>query len=283
MFFVEAIQLLTTYVLSNGVALDLVTLNPDGSESVNGDALARVFALYGVIILTTLTATVLLTGMLTAVVGPAVLGQRVTPGAAWQQARALLWRLIGAAVAVFALTVGAVVVCALPGILILLVGAAAGGGGLADLGAVLAVIGALGGVVLAIYIHVSLVFTTPIVMLEKQGVRDALRRSRTLVAGSWWRVLGITVLAGFIAQVVAGVIGLPFSIAGAFQSFSTFSDSSDVDYSFTTLLLSGIGGLLGSTISRPFAAGVGALLYVDQRIRREALDLTLQQAASPQS
>jgi hypothetical protein len=282
MFVVEAIQLVTTYILANGVALDLVSLNPDGTESLNGDALARVLALYGVIFLTTLTATVLLTGMLTAVVGPAVLGQRVTPGAAWQQARALMWRLLGAAGAVFGLTVGAVIVCALPGILILLVGAAAGGG-LADLGAVLTVIGGLGGVVLAIYIHVSLEFTTPIVMLEKQGVRDALRRSRSLVSGSWWRVLGITVLAGFIAQVVAGVIGLPFSIAGAFQSFSTFSDSSDVDYSFTTLLLSGIGGLLGATISRPFAAGVGALLYVDQRMRREALDLTLQQAAQPQS
>jgi hypothetical protein len=94
-------------------------------------------------------------------------------------------------------------------------------------------------------------------------------------------VLGITLLASIIAQVIASVISFPFGLVGAIHSFSTFSSGdTSPHFTFTDLLLSGIGGLLGSTISRPFAAGVAALLYVDQRMRREALDFTLQQAAA---
>jgi len=37
--------------------------------------------------------------------------------------------------------------------------------------------------------------------------------------------------------------------------------------------------LLSSIITLPFLAGVTSLLYIDRRIRREALDLELQRAA----
>jgi hypothetical protein len=37
--------------------------------------------------------------------------------------------------------------------------------------------------------------------------------------------------------------------------------------------------LLTSIITLPFLAGVTSLLYIDRRIRREALDLELQRAA----
>ena len=41
-----------------------------------------------------------------------------------------------------------------------------------------------------------------------------------------------------------------------------------------------MGGLVAGTIVRPFSAGVAALLYIDRRMRAEALDLTLARAAA---
>ena len=54
---------------------------------------------------------------------------------------------------------------------------------------------------------------------------------------------------------------------------------STADFGWTFLIISGIGSVIVSTITYPISAGVTALLYIDQRIRREALDLELARAA----
>ncbi len=43
-----------------------------------------------------------------------------------------------------------------------------------------------------------------------------------------------------------------------------------------------IGSVIGATLTMPVKAGVTVLLYIDQRIRREALDLELARAAGVQ-
>jgi hypothetical protein len=43
-------------------------------------------------------------------------------------------------------------------------------------------------------------------------------------------------------------------------------------------VISALGALIASTITTPFQAGVTGLLYFDQRMRREGLDITLQRA-----
>jgi hypothetical protein len=40
-----------------------------------------------------------------------------------------------------------------------------------------------------------------------------------------------------------------------------------------------VGTILANTVTLPFAAAVAVLVYVDQRMRREALDLELARAA----
>ena len=47
-------------------------------------------------------------------------------------------------------------------------------------------------------------------MLEKVGIREALRRSGVLVRGSFWRIFGILLLAAVIAQVIGSVLQVPF-------------------------------------------------------------------------
>ena len=57
------------------------------------------------------------------------------------------------------------------------------------------------------------------------------------------------------------------------------SSTGTADYGTGSLILVAIGGLLSSTITAPISAGISALLYIDQRMRREGLDLSLAQAA----
>jgi hypothetical protein len=46
--------------------------------------------------------------------------------------------------------------------------------------------------------------------------------------------------------------------------------------------ISAIGSIVAATCTRPISAGVTVLLYTDMRIRREGLDIALNQAAQAQ-
>ena len=114
-------------------------------------------------------------------------------------------------------------------------------------------------------------------MLERQGARAALRRSRRLVSGSFWRIFGIWALTQILVVIVGGVLSLPFgAMALALQGFDTQANP----FALAPLTLNTLGSILGGTVTYPFAAAVTALAYVDQRMRREGLDLALARAAA---
>jgi hypothetical protein len=48
------------------------------------------------------------------------------------------------------------------------------------------------------------------------------------------------------------------------------------------IIVSAIGGIIVGSITRPVLAGVTVLLYLDMRMRKEGLDLVLQNAAQNQ-
>jgi hypothetical protein len=126
---------------------------------------------------------------------------------------------------------------------------------------------------------------SPALMLEKQSVPKSLGRSAKLVRGSWWRVFGIQLLATIIANIIASIIVIPFTFLAAALSgdgIGGFLDSGSGDLGWTFLVVSGIGSVIGSMLTFPITAGVSVLLYIDQRIRREALDLDLARAAGVQ-
>src|SRR6266487_2307069 len=76
----------------------------------------------------------------------------------------------------------------------------------------LAALGAIAGIVLTIWFAIMFRMTGPAVVLEREGPVRALKRSWRLVRGSFWRVLGISLLAGLIVVVTAGVLQIPFSV-----------------------------------------------------------------------
>jgi hypothetical protein len=63
------------------------------------------------------------------------------------------------------------------------------------------------------------------------------------------------------------------------SSESVFGDPIRGDLTVTGYIVQAIGSLLATAISTPIVSGAVVLLYVDLRIRREGLDVTLAEAA----
>ncbi|KOU76412.1 membrane protein [Streptomyces sp. MMG1533] len=225
----------------------------------------------------TLIGTVIATALLTTVTSRAVLGRPVTTGEAWRDARPQVLKLLGLILLLMLIAVGIVLVGVLPGILVAVSGEAGAG-------AAVAVLGGLGAGVVAVWLMMRFSLASPALMLEKQGIVKSMSRSAKLVRGSWWRVFGIQLLAGIIANIMAAIVVLPFTfLAAAFSGdgFTGFMEGTG-DLGWTFLIISGIGSVIGSMITFPITAGVTVLLYIDQRIRREGLDLELARAAGVQ-
>ncbi|MEW2445947.1 glycerophosphoryl diester phosphodiesterase membrane domain-containing protein [Streptomyces parvulus] len=268
-------------VLLQGLVLDnsgTEALNdPDASLSELGDALTETSINSGAVFLISLIGTVVATALLTTVTSRAVLGRPVTTGEAWRDARPQVLKLFGLIVLLMLIVAGIILVGMAPG---LLVTATAGGGA----GVALTVLGFIAAGVVAVWLMVRFSLASPALMLEKQGIRKAMSRSAKLVRGSWWRVFGIQLLATVIANVVASIIVIPFAFLAAAvggDGVSGFLEGTG-DVGWTFLVVSGIGSVIGSMITFPITAGVAVLLYIDQRIRREALDLELARAAGTQ-
>ena len=211
-----------------------------------------------------LLTTALLTGILTAVVGKAVLGQPLDVRAAWQEVRPRLLKLVAVSVLIALITAVAAAVGVTVGVAL----TAVGGPGFALLGVPLALAGILG----AVYLAVRLSLAPCALVLERIGVRQSLRRSWALVKGDWWRVFGISLLTLVIAGFVTLLIQLPFELVGGGLDGDALATRA--------LVFSAIGGIVASTLIQPFSAGVRALLYVDRRMRAEGLDVALAAAAS---
>ncbi|MER7753094.1 hypothetical protein [Kitasatospora sp. NPDC097643] len=218
----------------------------------------------------------LATALLTMVVSRAVLGQSATAGDAWRDARPRLLSVLGLTVITLAM---------FPGVLLLgfapFFGYTMAGANEPATTALLALVGLLTFPV-GFWLWIRFSLAAPALMLEKQGVMTALSRSRRLVRGSWWRIFGISLLGVVLTFIVSMIIAIPFRIVAMLLGFSDFQRQvldGAADTSTATLVTTAIAGIIAATVTIPFKAALDVLIYVDQRIRREALDIELARAA----
>ncbi|MEV7420585.1 glycerophosphoryl diester phosphodiesterase membrane domain-containing protein [Streptomyces sp. NPDC089919] len=255
--------------LVQGLALDDLdagSTGPDASLSDVVDSLSSSLAGSAIAQVITLIGTILATAMLTMVFSRAVLGKSTTVAAAWQESRPRLLRLTGLTLLLTLLTAGILTVGVLPGAL-------TGSWPLIALGFLVAL-------PVAIWLYIRFSLASPALMLEKQTIRTALTRSARLVKGAWWRIFLITVLTAIITAIVTGIIVFPFTLMGMVfsgEGSAILNGTAELGWGF--LIVSGIGAVVALTITMPISAGVTVMLYIDQRIRREALDLELTRAA----
>jgi hypothetical protein len=212
---------------------------------------------------------ILLSGMLTVVVGRAVFGTSITIGEAWQRLRGRLWALIGFAVLE---GLGAAVVFGIGFGIVIGVGLAANGVAAALVGIPLG----LAMIALLVYLGTMLGFTPSIIVLERLDMVAAIKRSFKLVRNDFWRVFGIWLLSQIVAALIAAAVSVPFSFGGQILLVS----ASSMVVALIALALLSVGSAIGQIITAPFTAGVVVLLYTDRRIRAEAFDLVLHTGAA---
>ncbi|MFB6826045.1 glycerophosphoryl diester phosphodiesterase membrane domain-containing protein [Streptomyces virginiae] len=249
--------------------LDDITFaaNPDAGPEEVLDSLGSTLGASAVIQFIQALGTIVVTAMLTMVFSRAVLGQQSSVSGAWREARPQLLRLIGLTLllALGAVLLGAVLI--LPGALTDNIG--------------LALLGVFVWLPLLIWLGIKFSLASPALMLEKSSVFKAFARSSKLVKNTWWRIFGITILTTVIAFFISAMIVAPFQILSllAFSGgFDALEDGTGMN-TWGALIAPAIGLIIAQTIVMPFQSGVTVLLYVDQRIRREGLDLELARAA----
>ncbi|MGW6919041.1 DUF7847 domain-containing protein [Kitasatospora sp. NPDC054939] len=220
-----------------------------------------------------LVLTVFATALLTMVVSRAVLGRSATIGDAWRDARPRLLQLTGLTLLTALILFGVILLGFSPAL-----GYALAGAGEPAITALLIVVGLLS-IPVAVWLWIQLSLAAPALMLEKQGVLTALSRSRRLVRGSWWRLFGLNVVTQVMVALAAFIIAIPFTVIGTVIGYDDLMDASTDALPVPVLIGAAIAGVISATVTIPFTGTIGVLLYIDQRIRREALDIELARAA----
>ena len=211
----------------------------------------------------------LVTGLIAHVTHEAAAGRKIGLGDAWAMTRGSRWRLVALVLLVAlvsvvggGLWVGSIALLAVAGV-----------------GTALVVTyGVLSGLVVAVvsvflYVRVVLL-AAPALVLEAVGVRAALARSWRLTRGQFWRVLGIALLTSVVVAVAGFVVALPVGVLTQVLAF--------VSPEYALLLVvagQAVGTVLATAFTSPFTAVVTTLQYLDQRMRKEAYDVTLMSRA----
>ncbi|QYG92387.1 hypothetical protein HC251_07990 [Iamia sp. SCSIO 61187] len=132
----------------------------------------------------------------------------------------------------------------------------------------LTTVGGLVGLLLCIAPYVWLLgiwaVAVPALLVEEVGPLRALGRSRELVRGRFWPVLGTVLLASLLVSVLQGILVAPVIVLQLMESSFLL-----------TSVLTGIAQLLGSALTLPYTAAVTAVIYFDLRVRKEGYDLEL--------
>jgi hypothetical protein len=234
------------------------TIDETTSPGEVGALLGGTLAVIGIGLAIVLVSRVFLTGFITLVVGKAVLGQPATFGEVWARVRPRLLPLLG-------LTL----LYPLAGMALLVP--------VALLGLAAPPVAVLAYIVVAAWLYVLFSLASPAFVLEDARVGRAFARSRQLVRGSWWRVFGILLLAAVIAFVISLIIGVPFELAAG--GLDQVTSAEPVAPTGRYLVVTTIGAIIASTITEPFVVAVTVLLYTDQRMRREGMDIELARMA----
>ncbi|CND89920.1 transmembrane protein [Mycobacterium tuberculosis] len=208
----------------------------------------------------------LMAGLVAPILGRELVGMPMAPRQAWRDARPRLGRLAGTAAAVMGVSLGALLLPAVPFFALIAVDAHPA------LGALAGIVGFPLGIALMVWLYILFVQAVPAVVLERRTVTGALRRAVTLSKGRWFRTCG-TLLLALLVTVFMGFFALriPFLIA----QLVFFGDASGSGATMGALAVDTAGRIVSWSVVLPFDAGVIALLYMDRRMRREGFDLEL--------
>jgi hypothetical protein len=113
----------------------------------------------------------------------------------------------------------------------------------------------------ALVVMAFFLVTAPAIAVEGLGPFRGLGRASHLARRRFWPVMGIGVVTGILAALLAGVLALIPQLLAVLIG-------PDVGW-----IVLGVGSIAADLVARSFLAGATVLLYLDLRIRTEGLDL----------
>jgi hypothetical protein len=141
--------------------------------------------------------------------------------------------------------------------------------------------GLVGVIVGGLFLWGAFAFAAPALVMEQRSVPAAVRRSFQLSVPAWFRVFLIAGLGWLISYVVRLVISIPYFVVVSATLVRSLDGGGARHLSLGVEIVERLTGLVAETIAMPFVAGVFVLLYIDRRMRVEALDIALRQAVEP--
>lgn len=275
---VQAIAYVVLTAAVGGVAiasfarLDTVPPGSDDFNAILAGSTVITAATALVLGLATGALSVVVQGVVVSEVAHAVVSEKPRLREVWARVKPVFWRLVGYS-ALSALA-GLIVVGVVVGIVTLLV---------------ISVIwvGVVVGILLAMVLVAGYLWLAPklflvpsVIILERAGVFRAVARSWRLTRGRFWSTLGVLLIISIAFGIVAQIVAIPLSlVSGLIPVLVDPTGSSGVEAFVGYLVVQLIGQLailLVQCIALVVQSTSAALVYVDARMRVEALDHDLQ-------
>ncbi|MFF1881056.1 hypothetical protein ACFVVC_06315 [Pseudarthrobacter sp. NPDC058196] len=136
----------------------------------------------------------------------------------------------------------------------------------------------LGIVALFAWVGIKVMVAPAAVVIEELGAFAGLRRSWELTRANWWRILGITLVVSILVGVISQVVLIPVSflpavLAGVVSPHG--GSGQDATLAVVLGIVTAVVGALVGGVGFAFQTSVMALLYMDLRMRKDGLDITL--------
>ena len=214
---------------------------------------------------------VVMQGVMAVPVARELLDRRTGFRRMWMLSRSRIGALLGLAglMILGAAAVVAVAVVATFGLL-----AAMGRSGV--LGLVLLFIGLT---VVLLWLGLRFIVAPAAIVVEEVGTFAGLRRSWQLTGRNWWRILGVTVVVGLLVGVMTQILLIPVSLAGQAFGATVFAQSGEGGSQAVRILVTVAGTVVTALVAAvgfAFQTSTVALVYLDLRMRKDGLDLSLQ-------
>ncbi|MFC9917663.1 hypothetical protein [Agromyces binzhouensis] len=216
-----------------------------------------------------------LQGVMVVEVASGTLGERLGFGALWRRAAARIGPLIGWTLLVSLIVLGVFGVFAT----IIVMTALIAPDPLTIVGVVLVIILlVLGLAVLAAWLGTKLALVPSVIVLERAGIAQSVRRSWQLTTGHFWRTFGLILLVGLIVSTIAQTVVQVPMLGGTILAV-ILDPTAGATYDAVTVASTVIGTVLSILVGAIVAvvqAALIAVIYIDLRMRSEGLDLELE-------
>ncbi|MDQ2698657.1 MAG: hypothetical protein M3Y46_07670 [Actinomycetota bacterium] len=203
-------------------------------------------------------------------VAHAVVGRRLTPGGLRRRTRGVRAPLMAwTAIVVVAVIVGGALGIALYGAI-----------GYADplMGMLATLLVYPAVAVLLTWLGTKLAFVPSVLVIERLRLGAGVRRAWRLTRGQFWRTFGIRILCWAMIWIATMLVAIPVQLLVSWLASIVAGNGDMGDYLAVTKAGDAAAALIASVIGAiglVVTTSTDALLYLDVRMRREGLDLTL--------